>query len=97
MQLIIHINGQVSCLYSEAIDLAQLGELAIRRGSHVEPDQHGQWIADLAPCGGPVLGPYSKRSHALAAEQDWLNEHWLTGTRSSSHVEDEQIALAVIA
>ena len=33
--------------------------------------------ADLSPVGGPMLGPFSKRSQALNAEQDWLNSHWL--------------------
>lgn len=28
------------------------------------------WWADLTPCGGPVLGPFAKRSEALAAEEE---------------------------
>ena len=36
------------CVYDEAIDLSQLGELTIRRASHVEPDDQGLWWADLA-------------------------------------------------
>ena len=28
-----------------------------------------EWIADLHPAGGPVLGPFPLRSDALAAEQ----------------------------
>jgi hypothetical protein len=32
------------------------------------------WQADLAPSGGPVLGPYSDRKAAIRAEVDWLNE-----------------------
>ena len=78
MDLIVHADGHVSCAYSETLDLASLGSLAIRRASHVEPDAHGQWLADLAPVGGPKLGPFDQRSVALAAEQAWLNEHWLT-------------------
>lgn len=81
MQLIIDACGQVRCLYSEAIDLAALGSLSISRGSHVEPDQQGQWIADLSPVSGPVLGPFLKRSDALAAEVAWLEEHWLFADR----------------
>lgn len=77
MQLIIDPTGQVRCLYSETIDLAKLGSLSISRGSHVEPDVNGHWFADLAPVSGPVLGPFLKRSEALAAEQAWLEEHWL--------------------
>ena len=78
MDLIVHADGGVSCVYSEELDLASLGTLAIRRASHVEPDAHGQWLADLAPVGGPKLGPFGQRSCALAAEQAWLTEHWLT-------------------
>src|SRR4051812_14274881 len=55
-------------VYDEAIDLAALGQLNIRRGGHVEPRQTGGWSADLAPVNGPVLGPFATRSAALAAE-----------------------------
>jgi hypothetical protein len=34
-------------------------------------------MADLAPVGGPVLGPYQRRSEALAAEAAWVGEQWL--------------------
>ena len=78
MDLIVHYDGRIVCVYSEALDLASLGSLTIRRASHVEPDALGQWLADLAPVGGPKLGPFSQRSCALAAEQVWLAEHWLT-------------------
>jgi hypothetical protein len=70
MQLVVDRRGTVSCVYDEALDLAALGDVAIRRGSHVEPDAAGQWWADLAPAGGPVLGPFGRRSAALAAERD---------------------------
>lgn len=77
MQIVISPAGAARCLYSEAIDLAALGPLAIQRGSHVEPTPAGQWIADLAPVAGPVLGPFALRSQALAAEAAWLEAHWL--------------------
>jgi hypothetical protein len=66
------------CLYSEAIDLASLGSLSIRRASHVEPAAHGRWLTDLSPVAGPVLGPFEKRSEALQAEIDWLETNRLT-------------------
>jgi hypothetical protein len=75
MILRIDPSGRVEGLYSEAIDLSALGELSIRRASHVEPDGHGGWYADLSPRGGPRLGPYDKRSMALAAEEAWLDRH----------------------
>jgi hypothetical protein len=68
MILRVDPRGQVEAVYGEAIDLAALGELAIRRAGHVEPDGAGNWFADLSPVGGPRLGPYPKRSTALAAE-----------------------------
>ena len=77
MQLLIDNKGQVFSLYTEVIDLASLGVLTIRRGSQVEPDEQGQWFADLSPAGGPILGPFAIRSAALAAEQQWLEAHWL--------------------
>jgi len=77
MQLVVHPDGDVVCVYDEAIDLAALGLLSIERGSHVEPDQQGRWLADLQPVGGPVLGPFPRRSQALDAERQWLEIYWL--------------------
>jgi hypothetical protein len=79
MQLVIDGRGQVHGLYGEAIDLTALGCLSIRRASRVEPDAAGQWWADLEPVSGPLLGPFRVRSAALAAEQAWLETHWLPG------------------
>ncbi|QGQ25730.1 hypothetical protein F1728_24990 [Gimesia benthica] len=78
MQLLISPQGTVHCVYSEAIDLATLGRLAISRGSYVEPDAAGQWLVDLSPVDGPKLGPFVQRSAALKAEMDWLEQHWLS-------------------
>jgi len=72
MQLIVEPTGNIRCLYAELIDLAALGKSQIRRASFVEPDPNGQWWADLAPSGGPKLGPFVCRSQALDAEQTWL-------------------------
>jgi hypothetical protein len=77
MRLVVEPGGVVRCLYAEALDLAALGSLSIRRASHVEPDQEGAWWADLSPAGGPRLGPFPRRSLALAAERAWLEQHWL--------------------
>jgi hypothetical protein len=77
MQLIIEPGGVVRCVYGEEIDLTALGNPAITRASHVEPDQHGRWWADLSPEGGPMLGPDENSSVALAREQDWFEANWL--------------------
>jgi len=78
MHLVIDPRGSVRCVYAEAIDLSLLGDLTIRRASHVEPDERGKWRADLSPVGGQVLGPFDRRGEALAAEEHWLDSHWLT-------------------
>lgn len=83
MEIVVLVSGRIRSLYDESIPLAALGLLAIRRASHVEPDHAGRWVADLAPLGGPVLGPFEQRSQALLAEQRWLESNWLTTDASS--------------
>lgn len=80
MQLIIDSSGNARCIYDETIPLQQLGPIKIRRGSHVEPIVGGKWIADMKPVDGPLLGPFSMRSQALAAERRWLEKNWLPQT-----------------
>ncbi len=77
MDIIIAPDGLGRCVYDEAIDLTSLGRVTIRRASHVEPDADGRWLADLSPVGGPVLGPFERRSSALDAERRWLEQNWL--------------------
>ena len=77
MELVVLPSGDMRLIYSEALDLAAFGQLTIRRASHVEPDEQGQWFADLAPVAGPHLGPFACRSQALAAEEAWLTAHAL--------------------
>jgi hypothetical protein len=77
MEIVIHSDGVVNCVYGEAIQLGQLGQAKIRRASHVEPNEDGQWVADLSPVQGPQLGPYQNRTSALKAETGWLRNNWL--------------------
>jgi len=77
MQLVIDPQGSIRCVYAEAIDLSLIGNVSIRRASHVEPDDRGRWWADLSPVNGPVLGPFDRRGTALNAEQQWLEANWL--------------------
>lgn len=72
----LHIDraGVIRFIYRD--DLAELidhGPATTRRASHVEPAAGGGWSADLAPSGGPVLGPFRLRADALAAELAWLD------------------------
>jgi hypothetical protein len=78
MNLLVDHSGRVRCVYGEAIDLAALGRADITRASHVEPDRGSDWVADQRPVGGPVLGPFPRRSEALEAEAAWLEANWLT-------------------
>ena len=75
MNIFIRPNGNAQCLYGESIDLATLGQLDIKRASHVEPDENkpGEWMADLAPVGGPLFNGFKSRADALNAEEKWLN------------------------
>jgi hypothetical protein len=69
-------DGSVTFLHSdEAMQLASRlgGTPEIARASHVEPVPGTKsWEADLAPVGGPKLGPFPTRQAALAAETTWL-------------------------
>jgi hypothetical protein len=78
MDLVISPGGTIRAIYSEEISLDSLGPVVISRASHVEPNDSGQWLADLTPVAGPVLGPFRRRSEALAAEIAWLEANWLT-------------------
>ena len=60
------------CIYDEALDLRELGQLTITRASHVEPNRDGYWWADMGTVRGPVLGTFRNRSEALGAEREWL-------------------------
>lgn len=82
MQLVIDPCGDIRCVYAENLDLSVFGMLIVRRGSHVEPNRNGDWNADLSPVNGPVLGPFERRSEALAAELAWLQANWLLTGRS---------------
>jgi hypothetical protein len=84
MNLIVESGGLVRGIYGEEITLAALGQLQITRASNVEPDEEGRWLADLSPVGGPVLGPYERRSEALQAEVTWLEKNWLRAGRTSA-------------
>jgi hypothetical protein len=76
--LIVECGGRVRCICGAAIDLAALGRVQIVRASHAELVDDGSWYADLRPANDPVLRPFAPRSDALAAEVDWLEEHWLS-------------------
>jgi len=70
----IRIKGnQIRFIHNDnLVGLMEQGKTEIRRASHVEPDENGQWKADLSPVSGPALGPFALRREALEAEVNWL-------------------------
>lgn len=69
-------GGVGKMLYDEDLDLTKLGQVEISRASNVEPTADGKWEVDFAPIGVDLkLGPFAKRSEALAAEHAWLDEN----------------------
>lgn len=85
MTLLVLGDGSIRSVYGEAIELAALGDVRLRRAGHLEPDSGGQWWADLTAVNGPVLGPFERRSDALTAESRWLDEHWLESGGASEN------------
>ncbi|AMV18404.1 hypothetical protein [Planctomyces sp. SH-PL14] len=75
MELVISPSGEITTIYNEVLNLAALGAQRIERASHVEPDASGRWFARIID--GPVLGPFDRRSEAIAAEVEWLVAHRL--------------------
>jgi hypothetical protein len=78
MELVISPSGGITTIYNEVLNLAALGAQRIERASHVEPDASGRWFARIV--GGPVLGPFDRRSTAIAAEVAWLTDALLQPT-----------------
>jgi hypothetical protein len=81
MELVIAADGSVRFIHDDGLmPLARaLGDVTLRRASHVEPTEDGRWTADMGPSGGPVLlaadgEPFQTRAEALAAERVWLVE-----------------------
>lgn len=81
-------DGSMHFLYDDALaPLMEAGTPEVCRASHVEPvqahDEHGTrtgkivWYADMAPVGGPSLGPFDTRDEALRAERAWLTANHL--------------------
>lgn len=71
--VVIDVAGALRFVWDDRLQpLCDLGCPSIKRASHVEPSPAGGWSADMAPSGGPVLGPFVLRREALAAEREWL-------------------------
>jgi len=75
MTLTVSPSGLITYVHTDALAplVADAATVQITRASNVEPDPGGQWWANLAPVGGPSLGPFDLRRDALAAEVAWLD------------------------
>jgi hypothetical protein len=88
--MVIGKDGSILAIYNEAEILGLIQESAqkmIKRASHVEPTEDGQWMADMGPVDGPVLGPYDTRQEALDHEVDWLTGAMMKGSLNVHHIE----------
>ena len=64
-------SAQVHCFYTEAIDLAQIGRMEVRRASTVEFNDNNQhW--DVRDLSGLLLYSHPSRANCLAWEQAHL-------------------------
>jgi len=79
LHVVVKPDGSVTAIHNDAlVNLYDEGKATISRASHVEPINGGEqinWIADMSPVSGPVLGPYRLRSDALEAEINWLEQN----------------------
>lgn len=76
MTVIVRPGGEVRAIYDDALaPLVERGA-TVSRASYVEPCVGG-WSADLAPVGGPILGPFRLRQEALEEEMTWLRRNLL--------------------
>jgi len=76
--LLIDEAGTLEIIYADELrPFLELGHATITRASFVEPTLDGRWTADLSPVGGPLLGPFLLREHALREERTWLDTHHL--------------------
>lgn len=66
-------TGTITFIWTDDFaGLVDEGRTEIKRASHVEPNEDGQWVADLSPVDGPTFGPYPLRQEALDAETEYL-------------------------
>lgn len=72
-------DGTVRSIYADELKpmMKSLGECAVTRASHVEPDGDGKWLVDLTPVDGTIHHGFDTRAEALAFEIDWLKKNWL--------------------
>jgi len=76
-KLMIDTNGNVHSLYTDLIDLSQLGKMKVSRASNVEFDNDTQtWSVKLASTGEVISPPegFKTRPEALNFEVKYLQD-----------------------
>jgi hypothetical protein len=73
-------NGIITAIHDDALTpMFSLGDVTIKRASHVEPDRNGhEWSADMRPVGGRIMRGFKTRGAALKAEVDYLRKYVIT-------------------
>jgi hypothetical protein len=71
--IIVTPAGFCECLYTEAIDLARLGDLSVRRATDIEFDGASQ-LWKVRDTGGRELYSHASREACLARERDHLEQ-----------------------
>lgn len=69
MKVLITPSGKIRAVYSDQIELRDLGPCEIRRAASVEPTSNGMWEI-LSPEGKFLFGNYWKREDALRMETE---------------------------
>ena len=76
MKINIAKDGTIKFVYTDKLrSLLEEGVAKVKRASHVEPTADNKWQVDLSLVNGPLLGPFTLREEALAAEVEWLNQN----------------------
>jgi hypothetical protein len=71
--VLVDANGRLEFVWDDRLaPLRALGEITIRRASHVEPTDDGWWTADMTPLGGQIIGPFALHAAAIDAEREWI-------------------------
>jgi hypothetical protein len=90
--IVVRPNGLIEFIYDDDLKgfIDQQSEKKLFRASHVEPDDKGNWWADLSPIDGPKLGPFNTRQAALNAEVEWIQKNYLGARNENSNSAEEQ-------
>jgi len=71
-ELVIDEEGDIKCLWTDLIDLTELGTCHVERASHVEFNNDSQrWEARLPD--GTLIGQDRSRAGAIQQEINYLN------------------------